>query len=95
MNGSPRRCASGRLTYRIGYGQPHPHLLIRKHDKSDIVELSTMALDWHYLGGRFAHNLQSPPTTELVLSQTEDDFCSHILINQPDGSRVRVIEAVN
>jgi hypothetical protein len=33
------------------------------------------------------------PTTDLRVSQIADEFCSHALIDQNEGSRVRVIEA--
>jgi hypothetical protein len=33
------------------------------------------------------------PTTELRLSAIDDEFCSHALIDQAGGSRVRVIGA--
>jgi hypothetical protein len=33
------------------------------------------------------------PTTDLLISEIGDEFCSHALIDQTDGSRVRVIEA--
>jgi hypothetical protein len=39
--------------------------------------------------------LQWLPTTELRVSAISDEFCSHTLIDEKDGSRVRVIEASN
>jgi len=33
------------------------------------------------------------PTTDLRVSEISDEFCSHALIDQADGSRVRVIKA--
>jgi hypothetical protein len=77
--------ASGLIAAARPAPSPPDHLLIRKHDKSEIVELSTMVLDGRIWPGDLPTTLQWLPTTELVLSQTEDDFCSHILsINQTD-----------
>jgi len=33
------------------------------------------------------------PTTEIEISEIEDEFCSHALVDQADGARVRVIYA--
>jgi len=33
------------------------------------------------------------PTTDLRVSEISDEFCSHALIDQADGSWVRVIKA--
>jgi hypothetical protein len=43
--------------------------------------------------GDVALTLNWLPTTDLLISEIGDEFCSHALINQTDGSRVRVIEA--
>ena len=40
-----------------------------------------------------AHTLQWLPTTEIKIKRIDDETCSHALINESDGSRVRVIEA--
>jgi hypothetical protein len=37
--------------------------------------------------------LQWLPTTEIKIRRIEDETCSHALIKESDGSRVRVIEA--
>ena len=67
-------------------------MLIMKHDKSDIVELEDGSL-WRIWPGDVALTLNWLPTTDLLISETGDEFCSHALIDQTDGSRVRVIEA--
>jgi hypothetical protein len=67
-------------------------MLIKKHDKSHIVELEDGSR-WRIWPGDIAATLQWLPTTELRVSAISDEFCSHALIDQIDGSRVRVIEA--
>ena len=67
-------------------------MLIKKHDKSDIVELEDGSL-WRIWPGDVALTLNWLPTTDLLISEIADEFCSHALIDQTDGSRVRVIEA--
>jgi hypothetical protein len=67
-------------------------MLIKKHDKSRIVELEDGSL-WRIWPGDIALTLSWLPTTDLHVSEISDDFCSHALIDQTDGSRVRVIEA--
>jgi hypothetical protein len=67
-------------------------MLIKKHDKSDIVELEDGSR-WRIWPGDIAATLQWLPTTELRVLAISDEFCSHALIDQKDGLRVRVIEA--
>ena len=67
-------------------------MLIKKHDKSDIVELEDGSL-WRIWPGDVALTLNWLPTTNLLISEIGDEFCSHPLIDQTDGSRVRVIGA--
>ena len=69
-------------------------MLIKKHDESHIVELEDGSR-WRIWPGDVAATLQWLPTTELRVSAISDEFCSHTLIDQKDGSRVRVIEASN
>ena len=83
---SPGRAV--RLTSRA----PGGLILIKKHDKSDIVELEDGSL-WRIWPGDVALTLNWLPTTDLLISEIGDEFCSHALIDQTDGSRVRVIEA--
>ena len=67
-------------------------MLIQKHDKSDVVELEDGSL-WRIWPGDIALTLNWLPTTHLVVSKIGDEVCSHALVDQTDGSRVRVIEA--
>src|ERR1035437_4662021 len=67
-------------------------MLIKKYDESHIVELEDGSR-WRIWPGDTAETLQWLPTTELRVSAISDEFCSHTLIDEKDGSRVRVIEA--
>jgi hypothetical protein len=67
-------------------------MLIKKHDKSDVVELEDGSR-WRIWPGHIAATLQWLPTTELQVSEVDHEFCSHVLIDKQDGSRVLVIEA--
>src|SRR6516162_7493297 len=67
-------------------------MLIKKHDKTRIVELEDGSL-WRIWPGDIALTLNWLPTTDLRVSEIADEFCSHALIDQTGGSRVRVIEA--
>jgi hypothetical protein len=67
-------------------------MLIKKHDKSRVVELEDGSL-WRIWPGDIALTLNWLPTTDFCVSQIADEFCSHALIDQTHGSRVRVIEA--
>ena len=66
-------------------------MLIKKHDKIGIVELEDGSL-WRIWPGDIALTLNWLPTTDLRVSEIDDEFCSHALIDQTEGSRVRVIE---
>ena len=57
-----------------------------------IVELSDRSA-WRIWPADMALTLQWLPTTEIKIRKIDDEACSHALINQSDGSRVRVIEA--
>jgi hypothetical protein len=65
---------------------------IEQHDTSHIVELEDGSR-WQIWPGDIAATLQWLPTTELQVSAIDDEFCSRVLVDQGDGSRVRVIEA--
>jgi hypothetical protein len=69
-------------------------MLIKRHDKSRTVALEDGSL-WKIWPGDIALTLNWLPTTDLRVSEIDDEFCfcSHALIDQADGSRVRVIEA--
>jgi hypothetical protein len=65
---------------------------IAKHDKSHIVELEDGSR-WRIWPGDVAATLQWLPTTELEVVPIDDECCSHALVTQTDGIRVRVIAA--
>jgi len=67
-------------------------MLINRHDKSHIVELKDGSR-WKIWPGDLAATLRWLPTTELRVVEVNDEFCSHALVDQSDGSRVRVITA--
>jgi hypothetical protein len=67
-------------------------LQIEKHDKSYIVELENGS-NWRIWPGDIATTLQWLPTTVLQVTEIDDEFCSHALIDQTEGSRVRAIKA--
>jgi hypothetical protein len=82
--GSPRRAICLIRTVNL--------MLIKNHDKSRIVGLEDGSL-WRIWPGDLALTLNWLPTTDLRVSEISDEFCSHALIDQADGSRVRVIKA--
>lgn len=65
---------------------------IKKHDKAYIVKLEDGS-SWRIRPADIALTLQWLPTTVLKVSAINDEFCSHALIDQTDGSRVRAIKA--
>ena len=65
---------------------------IKRHDNSDIVELSDGST-WRIWPGDVSNTLQWQPTTELDVTDIDDGMCSHALVVSSDGSRVRVIRA--
>jgi hypothetical protein len=65
---------------------------IKKHDESYIVKLEDSS-SWRIWPGDIALTLRWLPTTVLQVSAIKDEFCSHALIDQSDGSRVRAIRA--
>jgi hypothetical protein len=67
-------------------------MLISRHDKSHIVELED-GTRWHIWPGDIATTLQWLPTTQLQVVAIDREFCSHVLINQSDGSKVGAIRA--
>jgi hypothetical protein len=67
-------------------------LQIKKHDKSYIVELEDGS-SWRIWPGDIAITLQWLPTTVLRVTEIDNEFCSHALIDQTEGSRVRAIKA--
>jgi len=67
-------------------------MLIKKHDKSHIVELEDGSR-WRIWPGDISTTLQWSQTTDLQVSEIDDELCSHALFDRKRGSRVRVIRA--
>ena len=65
---------------------------ITKHDKSYVVELEDGS-SWRVWPGDIAATLQWLPTADIEVAESDDEFCSHVLIDRTTGSRVHVIEA--
>src|SRR5262249_17909753 len=74
----------GRAIRLIRTGNVMP---IKNHDKSRIADLENGSL-WPIWQGDLALTLNWLPTTDLRVSEISDEFCSHALIDQADGSRV-------
>jgi hypothetical protein len=64
---------------------------IARHDTSDVVHLSDGSR-WRIWPADVPATLQWFPATELRIEPVEYEFCSHVLINRADGSRVRVVD---
>jgi hypothetical protein len=67
---------------------------IKSHAKSHIVEL-TDGSKWRIWPGDLATTLGWTSEAEIEALPVEDEFCSHVLVDQSGGSRVRAIEASN
>jgi len=65
---------------------------IQRHDKSYIVALEDGS-SWRIWPGDIAVTLQWLPTTVLQVEEIDDEFCSHVLIDRAEGTRVRAIKA--
>jgi len=71
-----------------------PAAQIKSHAKSYIVEL-TDGSKWRIWPGDLAMTLGWTSEAELEVLPIEDEFCSHVLVDQSAGSKVRAIEASN
>jgi hypothetical protein len=67
-------------------------MLIRRHSEPHIVELENGST-WRIWPGDLANTLKWMPTTRLTVTEVEDEFCTHALVDQAEGTRVRVIVA--
>ena len=65
---------------------------IIRHDKCYIVELSDSSR-WRIWPADVADTLRWLPTTEIDVRKIDDEAWSHVLVNESDGSQVRVIKA--
>lgn len=67
-------------------------MLIKRHSEPHIVELENGS-SWRIWPGDLASTLKWMPSTQLTITEIEDEFCTHALIDQAEGARVRVIAA--
>jgi hypothetical protein len=67
---------------------------IKSHPRSHIVEL-TDGSKWRIWPGDLATTLGWTPEAEIEALPIEDEFCSHVLVDQSDGSRVRATDTTN
>ena len=67
-------------------------MLIKRHDKSYIVELEDKSA-WRIWPSDLTTTLNWMPSTQLSVVEIEDEFCTHALVDQADGTRARVIAA--
>jgi hypothetical protein len=65
---------------------------IKSHAKSHIVDL-TDGSRWRVWPGDLAMTLGSTSEADIEVLPVDDEFCSHVLVDQTDGSKVRVIDA--
>jgi hypothetical protein len=67
---------------------------IKSHAKSYSVEV-TDGSKWRIWPGDLATTLGWTSEVEIEVLPIEDEFCSHVLVDQSGGSKVRAIEASN
>lgn len=67
-------------------------MLIKRHAEPHIVELENGS-SWRIWPSDLAFTLKWMPSTQLTITEIEHEFCTHALIDQADGTRVRVIAA--
>ena len=65
-------------------------MLIKRHDKSFIVELEDRST-WRIWPGDLATTLKWMPSTQLSVVEIDDEFCTQALVDQGEGTRARVI----
>jgi hypothetical protein len=58
---------------------------IKQHDKSHIVVLSDNSV-WRIWPGDSPKTLQWLSTTEIDVADSEDEICSHALVNRSEGT---------
>ena len=67
-------------------------MLIKKHDKSYIVAVEDGS-SWRIWPGGHRRDPVMVATTVLEVAEIDDEFCSHVLIDRAEDTRVRAIEA--
>src|SRR5262249_30492122 len=65
---------------------------IKKHDRSHMGELRDGSA-WAIWPGDIPKTLEWRPTTEIDVTDTEHEICSHALVDRSNGSRVRAIKS--
>jgi hypothetical protein len=65
---------------------------IKSHAKSYIVELEDDTA-WRIWPCDLLTTLHWRPRTQFEVSEIDDDYCTHALIDRTSGTRVRVIES--
>jgi len=65
---------------------------IIRHDRSHIVELNDGSA-WRIWPADATATLRWLSTTDIDVTDVDDEMCSHALVNCSDGSRVRVVRA--
>ena len=69
-------------------------MLIKQHSELHIVELKDGSA-WRIWPGDLASTLKWMPTTQFSVIEIQDEFCTHALVDQDEGTRVRVIAAAD
>jgi hypothetical protein len=67
---------------------------IKRHSEPHIVELEDGSA-WRIWLGDLASTLKWMPTTDLTITDIKDEFCTHALVDEAEGTRVRVIVATD
>ena len=65
---------------------------IKRHEKSYIVELEDGS-EWRIWPGDLVATLLWMPSSRLAVSEVDDKYCTHVLVDRLHGTSVRVIEA--
>ena len=66
---------------------------IKKREKSHIVELEDGST-WRIWPGDIAATWPWTPSSWIVVSEIDDPYCTHALVERTSGTRARVIEVV-
>ena len=64
---------------------------IKKRDKSHVVELDDGSA-WRIWPADIAAVLQWTPSSRIGVSEIDDPYCTHALVDRTSGTRDRVIE---
>jgi hypothetical protein len=64
---------------------------IRKHKESHIVELEDGS-EWRIWPGDLGETLLWMPSSRLAVSEIDDEYCTHVLVDRLYGTAVRAVE---